>query len=138
MRLTGFRGFLIGIGVLAGMQLILSSKTGTTGFGILTNLPTRWLEDWFDPTQPLIADHSTGASASGGSSTVQDCSKITDQLQRSACVASQPSGQRQCNLLSGAAQWMCSAGIGPATSTQMTQTPTNIPTTSPSASQLSA
>lgn len=131
MRLTGAKGFAIGVGVLAGMQLFLSSQSGTNAFGIVTRLPTAWLDSWFDPTKPLIADHSGSASSGGsGGSSVQDCSKVSGSLQQSACVAGQPPGQRQCNLLSGPAQWMCSAGIGPASAAQQAPlpNPSQIPT----------
>lgn len=134
MRLTGPKGFVIGVAILAAMQLVLSSSRGTQAFGIATNLPTRWLEDWFDPTQPLISDHRSGSSSGAN---VQDCSKVSGDIQRQACVASQPPGQRQCSLLGGLAQTLCSAGIGPAVATQGQQTPTQIPTTSATAAQLS-
>jgi hypothetical protein len=114
MRLTGAKGFVIGVGVLAGMQLVLSSSRGTNAFGIATNLPTRWLQKWFDPTQPLISDHrKTSATAGGGSGGKPDCSGMV-----------------------GLAKTMCQSGYSTG-STQLGPTPTQIPTTSATAAQLS-
>lgn len=78
MRLTGGKGFVIGVGILAGMQLFLSSSTGTKAFGTIATAPSQWLGKWLDPAQPLIADHrsSAGSSSSGSTGSGKDCSGL--------------------------------------------------------------
>lgn len=68
MRLTGAKGFVLGVGLLAGMQLLLSSKEGTKTFGIVATAPSQWLGKWLDPAEPLISDHRQNAGSGSGSS----------------------------------------------------------------------
>lgn len=115
MRLTGAKGFAIGVLTLTSMQLVLSSQRGTDTFGVLANVPTRWLDRWLDPTFPLISDHRSTAGTSGGSGT----QKAPD-----------------CSQMWGLAKTLCQTGQ--ASATQIGPPNTQIPTTSATAAQLSA
>lgn len=126
MRLTGAKGFLIGVGGLAAAQLFLSSDRGTKTYGAIVTMPSDWLAKWFDPTQPLIADHRSGSGSAGGSDPCAGMSGATLQLCRQG---GGKAGGQDCSKLFGYAKDFCVAGQTSATSPPGPTT-TQIPTTS--------
>lgn len=131
MRLTGAKGFAIGVAGLAAAQLFLSSDRGTKAYGTIVTLPTSWLAKWFDPTQPLIADHRS-ASSGGGTDPCAGMSGATLQLCRQG--GGKAPGQ-DCSKLFGYAHDFCVAGQSSVTSPPGPTT-TQIPTTSASSLQV--
>jgi hypothetical protein len=58
------RGFLLGVLVLVGLEVVLNSPASRVG--ALLDRPTHWLEAWMDPARPLIPVGHLGETGGGG------------------------------------------------------------------------
>jgi len=58
------RGFLLGVLVLVGMDVVLNSPASRVA--ALLDRPSRWLAAWMDPARPLIPIGHLGETGHGG------------------------------------------------------------------------